>query len=142
MIFAGCLNSVVGAASGATEARQATASRFTFALQPPHVVLTRICMHGNMRRLGVWLALAIALIAAAPGAAASRTVDRGLIMRVRPPFFALRELDGTRMRFEINATTIVKLNGRRVRLRRLQRGDVAVVVHEDEFVTRVRAFRP
>jgi hypothetical protein len=99
-------------------------------------------MHATMRRLGVWLALSVALIAAAPGAAASRTLDRGLIIRVRPPFFALRELDGTRMRFQVNETTIIKLNGRRVRLRRLQRGDVAVVVHEGDFVSRVRAFRP
>jgi hypothetical protein len=54
----------------------------------------------------------------------------------------LRELDGSRMRFTINPSTIVKLDGRRVRLRRLQRGDVAVVVHDGDFVLRVRAFRP
>jgi hypothetical protein len=95
-----------------------------------------------MRRLSVWLALCGALIAAAPGAAEPSTVDRGLIIRVRPPRFALRELDGTRMRFRVNPSTIIKLNGRRVRLRRLQRGDVAVVVHDGDFVSRVRAFRP
>jgi hypothetical protein len=95
-----------------------------------------------MRRLSVWLALSAALIASAPGAAATPEVDRGLILRVRPPFFALRELDGTRIRFEVNPETIIRLNGRRVRLRRLQRGDVAVVVHDGDFVARVRAFRP
>ena len=94
-----------------------------------------------MRRLTVWLVLAAALIAAAPGAAALRTVDRGLILRVRPPGLVLREVDGSRMRFRINPTTIVKLDGRRVRLRRLQRGDVAVVVHDADFVYAVRAFR-
>ena len=95
-----------------------------------------------MRRLSVWLGLAAALGAAAPGAAEPSTVDRGLILRVRPPWFALRELDGTRMRFQVNPETIIRLNGRRVRLRRLQRGDVAVVVHDGDFVARVRAFRP
>jgi hypothetical protein len=95
-----------------------------------------------MRRLSLWLGLCAALIVAAPGAAAPGTVDRGLIIRVRPPAFALRELDGSRMRFRINPSTIVKLDGRRVRLRRLQRGDVAVVVHDGDFVAAVRAFRP
>jgi hypothetical protein len=99
-------------------------------------------MDADMRRLWLWLALCSALIAAAPGAAAPHTVDRGIIVRVRPPVFALRELDGSRMRFTINPSTIVKLDGRRVRLRRLQRGDVAVVVHDGDFVLRVRAFRP
>jgi hypothetical protein len=95
-----------------------------------------------MRRLWLWLVLSVALIAASPGAAAPQTVDRGLIVRVRPPSFGLRELDGSRMRFAINRSTIVKLDGRRVRLRRLQRGDVAVVVHNGQFVSSVRAFRP
>jgi hypothetical protein len=95
-----------------------------------------------MGRLSVWLALFAALIVASPGSAASRTVDRGLIIGVRPPRFGLRELDGSRMRFAINPSTIVKLDGRRVRLRRLHRGDVAVVVHDGDFVYAVRAFRP
>jgi len=94
-----------------------------------------------MPRISVWLVLA-ALVAAAPGAAATKEVDRGLILRVRPPLLVLRELDGTRIRFEVNPDTIIRLNGRRVRLRRLQRGDVAVVVHDGDFVARVRAFRP
>jgi hypothetical protein len=99
-------------------------------------------MHAYVRGLRLWIVVCAALIAAAPGAAASRTVDRGLIIGVRPPRFGLRELDGSRMRFRINPSTIVKLDGRRVRLRRLQRGDVAVVVHDGDFVYAVRAFRP
>jgi ribosomal protein L14 len=100
-------------------------------------------MHAYVRVLRIWIvAGAVALIAAAPGAAAARQVDRGLVLRVRPPLLALRELDGTRMRFEINASTIVKLNGRRVHLGRLRRGDVAMVVHDADFVYAVRAFRP
>jgi hypothetical protein len=99
-------------------------------------------MHAYVHGLRLTVVACAALIAAAPGAAASRTVDRGLIMRVRPPAFALREVDGSRMRFSINPSTVVKLNGRRVRLRRLQRGDVAVVVHDGDFVYAVRAFRP
>jgi hypothetical protein len=95
-----------------------------------------------MRRLRLWFVLVAALIVASPGAAASRTVDRGLIIGVRPPRFGLLELDGSRMRFRINPSTIVKLDGRRVRLRRLRRGDVAVVVHDGDFVSAVRAFRP
>ena len=84
-----------------------------------------------------------ALIAAAPGAAASRSVDRGIVLRVRPPrVLVVRELDGTRMRYRITPATTVKLDGRRVRLRRLQRGDIAVVVHDGDYVTAVRAFRP
>jgi hypothetical protein len=100
-------------------------------------------MHSYVRGLRILLLVAVAaLIAAAPGAAETRTVDRGLILGVRPPRFGLRELDGSRMRFRINPATVVKLNGRRVRLRRLQRGDVAVVVHDGDFVYAVRAFRP
>lgn len=95
-----------------------------------------------MRRLWLGLVLCVALIVASPGAAAPQSVDRGLIVGVRPPAFGLRELDGSRMRFEINRSTIVKLDGHRVRLRRLRRGDVAVVVHNGQFVSAVRAFRP
>jgi hypothetical protein len=116
--------------------------RFTFALQGSHLVLTGLCIHASMRRLWLGFALCAALVVAAPGAATPHSVDRGIIVRVRPPVLVLRELDGSRMRFRINPTTIVKLDGRRVRLRRLQRGDVAVVVHDGDFVLRVRAFRP
>ena len=115
---------------------------FTFALQPAHAVLTRICIHAYVRGPRIWLIGCAALIVVSPGAAATRTVDRGLILGVRPPSFGLRELDGTRMRFQINPDTIVKLDGRRVRLRRLHRGDVAVVVHDGPYVSVVRAFTP
>jgi hypothetical protein len=99
-------------------------------------------MHAWMGSLRLVLVLCAALVVASPGAAAPRAVDRGIILKVRPPRFALRELDGSRMRFRITQETIVKLDGRRVRLRRLQRGDVAVVVHDGPFVSAVRAFRP
>jgi hypothetical protein len=54
----------------------------------------------------------------------------------------LRELDGSRIRFAINRSTLVTLDGRRVRLARLRRGDVAVVLHNEQIVVAVRAFRP
>jgi hypothetical protein len=117
--------------------------RFTFALQEAHVALTRVCIHANVRFLRLLAVACAALAVAAPAAAGSRTVDRGIVLRVRAPrVLVMRELDGTRMRYRIMATTIVKLDGRRVRLRRLQRGDVAVVVHNGGVVTAVRAFRP
>ena len=94
----------------------------------------------GMRRL--WLALCVALVFASPGAAAPQAVDRGLIIRLRPPRFVLRELDGSRMRFAINRSTNVTLDGRRVRLAQLRRGDVAVVLHNERVVIAVRAFRP
>lgn len=92
-----------------------------------------------MRRL--LLVPFVALAFATPGAAARDEVDRGLIIRVRPPEFALRALDGSRMRYAVNPETIVTLNGRRVRLRRLVRGDVAIVQHDGDYVVAVRAFR-
>jgi len=44
--------------------------------------------------------------------------------------------------FRINQTTVVTLNGRRVRLRRLRLGDVVVVDHAGRLVTAIRAIRP
>jgi hypothetical protein len=94
-----------------------------------------------MRRL--WLVLLCAALMFAPSsAAAEQAVDRGIVMRVRPPRLAIRELDGSRMRFAINRATVITLNGRRVRLRRLRRGDVAAIEHVGRFVISVRAFRP
>jgi len=94
-----------------------------------------------MRRL--LLVLCAALVFASPAAAARDAVDRGLVARVRPSWFLLRELDGGRVRFEINRLTFVTLNGRCVRLARLQRGDVAMVLHDGQgTVFAVRAFRP
>jgi hypothetical protein len=93
-----------------------------------------------MRRL--WLVLGVALVLASPSAARDVAVDRGIVIGVRPPFFALRELDGSRMRFTINRSTTITLDGRRVRLARLQRGDVAAVRPQGRLVVAIRAFRP
>ena len=94
-----------------------------------------------MRRL--WLVLLCAACVAAPLATASAaTEDRGIVIRVQPPRIAIRELDGSRVGFGINRATVVTLNGRRVRLRRLQVGDVVAVEHVGRFVTAIRAFRP
>ena len=95
-----------------------------------------------MRRLWLWLLLLCALILAPSGAAAGKTVDRGIVMRVQPPRLVIRELDGSRVRFAINRTTIVTLDGRRVPLRRLHRGDVATIDHAGRFVVAIRAVRP
>jgi hypothetical protein len=102
-------------------------------------------MHAYVQLVRKWLVVCTALGAlgfVSPSAAAPRTVDRGLVIRVRPPVLVIRELDGTRMRFRINPATIVRLDGRRVRLRRLERGDVAVVAHDGPYVSVVRAFTP
>ena len=92
-----------------------------------------------------WLALVsvcAALVLAPSAAAAARRVDSGIVLRVRPPAFAIRELDGTRLRFAVNRATVITLNGRRVRLFRLRRGDVATVEHTGRYVIAVRATRP
>jgi hypothetical protein len=92
-----------------------------------------------------WLRLVpvcAALVLAPSGAAAASRVDSGIVLRVRPPAFAIRELDGTRLKFAVNRATVVTLNGRRVRLFRLRRGDVATVEHSGRFVIAVRATRP
>jgi len=92
-----------------------------------------------------WLRLVpvcAALVLAPSGAAAASRIDSGIVLRVRPPAFAIRELDGTRRKFAVNRATVVTLNGRRVRLFRLRRGDVATVEHSGRFVIAVRATRP
>ena len=94
-----------------------------------------------MRRL--WLVLLCAALVFAPaGTAAPKSVDQGIVVRVVPPRLAIRQLDGTRKAFRINRTTIVTLNGKRVGLVRLRRGDVVTVQHRGRFVTAVRALRP
>ena len=94
-----------------------------------------------MRRL--WLVLLCAALVFAPSSAAAETaVDRGIVMRVQAPRLAIRELDGTRKKFAINRASIITLDGRRVRLMRLRRGDVAEIDHAGRFVIAVRAFRP
>lgn len=94
-----------------------------------------------MRRL--WLVLLCAALVFAPsGAAAEQAVDRGIVMRLQPPRLAIRELDGSRKRFMVNRATVITLDGHRVRLIRLRRGDVAEIEHAGRFVIAVRAFRP
>jgi hypothetical protein len=114
--------------------------RFTFALHAAHAALTRLGHDPGMRRL--WLLLLCALVFASSSAAAVKTIDRGIVIRVQPPRLVIRELDGSRVRFAINRATIVTLNGRRVPLRRLRRGDVATIDHAGRFVVAVRAVRP
>ena len=93
-----------------------------------------------MRRL--WLVLfCAALLPVRLAPAATAREDRGIVVRLQPPRIAIRELDGSRVGFRINRATVVKLNGRRVRLRRLAPGDVAIVRHDADFVLAVRAFR-
>jgi hypothetical protein len=94
-----------------------------------------------MRRL--WLVLpCAAFLSAGVARAAAATEDRGLVVQVQPPRFAIRELDGTRAVFRVNAATLITLNGRRVRLRRLQRGDVVTVDHVGRLATTIRGVRP
>jgi hypothetical protein len=95
----------------------------------------------GVRRL--WLVLlCAAVLGAGAGVAAAATEDRGIVVRVQPPRLAIRELDGTRVRFVITRATLVTLDGRRVRLRRLRPGDVATVEHVGRFAVTVRAIRP
>ena len=91
----------------------------------------------------LWLVLLCAALVFAPSSvAAEKAVDRGIVLRVLPPRLAIRELDGSRKRFAINQATVITLEGRRVRLVRLRRGDVAAIDHVGKLVIAVRAFRP
>jgi hypothetical protein len=94
-----------------------------------------------MRRLALVLVCA-ALVAVRTGTAAAATEDRGIVLRVLVGGIAIRELDGTRARFFVNRATVVTLNGHRVRLRRLRRGDVAAVDHIGRLAVAIRAVRP
>jgi hypothetical protein len=94
-----------------------------------------------MRR--VWLVLFCAALLTAPLApAAAAREDRGIVVRVQPPRIAIRELDGSRVGYRISRATVVTLNGRRVRLRRLHLGDVVAVDHLGRLATAIRAIRP
>ena len=94
-----------------------------------------------MRRLWLVLLCAACLSAGLAHAAVVRE-DRGLIVQVQPPRFAIRELDGTRAVFRVNAATSITLNGRKVRLRRLRRGDVVTVDHVRRLATAIVGTRP
>jgi hypothetical protein len=94
-----------------------------------------------MRRL--WLVLlCVAFVPTRLAVAAPATEDRGIVVRVQPPRIAIRELDGSLVGFRINQATVITLNGRRVRLRRLRAGDVVAVDHIRRRVTAIRAIRP
>jgi hypothetical protein len=94
-----------------------------------------------MRRL--WLVLlCAAFVSAGTARAAVPKTDRGLVVQVQPPRFAIRELDGTRATFRVNNATVITLDGRRVRLRRLRRGDVVTVDHLARLATSIEAVRP
>ena len=94
-----------------------------------------------MRRLWPVL-LCAAFFTVRLGAAAAAAEDRGIVIRVQPPRIVIRELDGTRARFVVNGATVITLNGHRVRLRRLRRGDVATVDHSGRLATAIQAIRP
>jgi hypothetical protein len=94
-----------------------------------------------MRRF--WLVLlCAALVAARPGAAATAAEERGIILRVRASLITIRELDGARVRFVVTRATVITLDRRRVRIRRLRPGDVAAVDHVGRLATAIRATRP
>ncbi len=103
--------------------------------------MIRFGQHQMMRRLRLVLFCA-ALVLAPPSTAAVKIVDRGIIVRVQPRRLAIRELDGSRRNFVINRATVITLDGRRVRLARLRRGDVAVIDHAGRLAIAVRVLRP
>jgi hypothetical protein len=94
-----------------------------------------------MRRLSLVLACAV-LVFASTSVAAAKKIDRGIVVRVAPPRFVIRELDGSRRRFRVNRLTEITLNGRRVRLIRLRRGDVATVDHMGRIAISITVLRP
>jgi len=94
-----------------------------------------------MRRLSLVL-LCAAFLCAPAALAAPVTQDRGILVAVRPPRLAIRELDGSRVVFRVNRATVVTLNGRRVRPRRLRRGDVLTVDHAGRLALAISAVRP
>ena len=93
-----------------------------------------------MRRL--WLVLLCAAFVPTRLAFAAAGAERGIVVQIQPPRFAIRELDGSRLAFRVNRATVITLNGRRVRLRRLRRGDVVAVEHVGRLATAVRGIRP
>ena len=95
-----------------------------------------------MRRLWLVLLVCTALVPVRLATAAAAAEDRGIVVAVRPPRIVIRELDGSRVRFTTNRATVVTLNGRRVRLRRLRLGDVVTVDHAGRLATSIRAIRP
>jgi hypothetical protein len=80
-------------------------------------------------RAGIVLGIvAAALVVAGPAAAADRTVERGIVQSVSPTAVVLRALDGTDVAVALGPDTRFRLNGRAVRLARIQPGLVAEAV--------------
>ena len=107
------------------------------------MLLTRVHDIPSVRR--VWLAVVCgALLLARPAVGAAPAEDRGIVVRIQtlPTRLTIQELDGTIARFVIRRTTVVTLNGHRVRFRRLHAGDVATVDHAGRFALTVAAVRP
>ena len=94
-----------------------------------------------MRRLSLVLLCAV-LVFASTSVAAAKKIDRGIVVRVVPPRFVIRELDGSRRGFRVDRFTEITLNGRRVRLIRLRRGDVVTVDHMGRVAISVTVLRP
>src|SRR4051794_27285674 len=59
------------------------------------------------------------------GAGGARTTDRGIVQAVRHGRLILRELDGSTLTIKVDKSTRIFLDGRRVPLRAIRRGDVA-----------------
>jgi hypothetical protein len=77
------------------------------------------------------------------GAGDADTTDRGIVQAVRHGRLVLRELDGSTVTIRVDRSTQIFLDGRRVRLRAIRRGDVAdVTTHAGSGTADViRAFR-
>jgi hypothetical protein len=75
------------------------------------------------------LALTLGLAIAAPAQASARTVDRGIVARIRPSEIVLLELDGSKVRIPVGRQTIVTVDGKPATLADLRRGEVAFVLH-------------
>ena len=84
-------------------------------------------MLSHMRK--ALLVLAAGLAIAAPAQARARTVDRGIVGKVRPAEIVLLELDGSKVRIPVARQTVVTVDGKPATLADLRRGEVAFVLH-------------
>jgi hypothetical protein len=92
-----------------------------------------------MRRLALLVVLFFAV--AAPAQARVRTIDRGIVLGVRPGAIELRELDGSKVRIAVAPRAIVTIDGRVARLIDVRRGYIAWVEHFGARpAVRIRAF--
>src|SRR5262245_17738645 len=69
-----------------------------------------------------------AAFAAAPAAAAERTVERGIVQSIDASAVVLRALDGSDVRVPLGPSTRLRLNGRATSLDRIRPGFVAEAV--------------